>query len=518
MCRPPCPVLLQRTAHGVCLLPWRGGINGYGDSANESELIMRIKGTGAADVAAYKRMLFLGVALTLAVTVMSAGPLSEFSLRAADIPAAEGRKPPARDAAAPPAAAPAAGPVKVEIRRSGGEFRLYRGGRPYRIKGAVYWGDPTGKLPLKDIAGRGGNSVRTGGDVRRILDEAQRLGMTVTVGLPMKMEWVHKFDYGDPQAVRRQFQQVKACVLAIKDHPAVLMWGIGNELSVGYKNRQVWDAVNDVARMIHKFDPNHPAMTVIGDGGLKGGDVPEIHTRCPDLDLLGINYYKDVESVPEKVRAEGWDKPYVLTEWGPSGDWQAPRTRWGAAIEETSSEKAARFVERYQSVMLKDAGRCLGSYAFIWQWRHERTHTWYGLFLESGERTEAVGALEYLWSGRWPANRAPHVERPRIDGREAADNVYLQPGSPHTATIHAEDPEADPLSFAWQIMPEVARAGYAGMGERRSQPMPELIVKAAEGKLAFVAPQAQGAYRVFVFVRDGKGNAATANIPFCVKP
>jgi hypothetical protein len=416
------------------------------------------------------------------------------------------------------AVAPAASPVKVEIRRSNGEFRLYRSGQPYYIKGAGYWGAPTGKLPLKDIAARGGNSVRAGGSVERILDEAQRLGMTVTVSLPMKMESVHKFDYSDPQAVREQFEQIRTRVSELKDHPALLLWGVGNELSVGYQNRKVWDAVNDMARMIHQVDPNHPTMTVIGDGGLNGGDVREIRAHCPDLDLLGVNYYKGVETVPEKLRADGWGKPYVLTEWGPSGDWQVPRTKWGAAIEETSSEKAARFVERYQNTMLKDPGHCLGSYAFLWQWRQERTHTWYGLFLESGERTEAVGALEYLWSGRWPANRAPHVERPRIDGREAADNVYLKPGSPHTATIHVEDPEGDPLSFAWEIMPEVARAGYAGMGERRSRPMPEHVVKADAGNLAFTAPKTEGAYRVFVFVRDGQGNATTANIPFYVKP
>jgi hypothetical protein len=424
----------------------------------------------------------------------------------------------AGDGAAQPAVAPSAGPVKVEIHRSKGEFRLYRGGRPYYIKGAVYWAAATGKLPLEDIAARGGNSVRAGGSIQRILDEAQRLGATVTVSLPMKMESVHKFDYSDPQAVGKQFDQLKARVLELKDHPALLFWGVGNELSVGYKNRKVWDAVNDVARMIHQVDPHHPAMTVIGDGGLKGGDVREIRARCPDIDLLGINYYKGVDTVPEKVRAEGWDKPYVLTEWGPSGDWQTPRTKWGAAIEETSSEKAACFVERYQHTMLKDPGRCFGSYAFLWQWRQERTHTWYGLFLESGERTESVGALQYLWSGRWPANRAPHVERLRIDGREAADNVYLKPGSPHTAAIKAEDPEGDPLSFAWEIMPEVARAGYAGMGERRARPMPELIVKPDAGTLTFTSPQTEGAYRVFVFVRDGQGNAATANIPFHVEP
>ena len=354
--------------------------------------------------------------------------------------------------------------------------------------------------------------------MQRILDEAQRLGMTVTVGLPMKMESVHKFDYEDAQAVRKQFEQVEARVTELKDHPALLMWGIGNELEVGYKNRKVWDAVNDVARMIHQIDPHHPAMTVIGDGGLKGSALREICTRCPDLDLLGVNYYAGVEKVPELIRKAGWEKPYVLTEWGPSGDWQVPRTKSGASIEETSSEKADRFVERYQGTILKDVDRCLGSYAFLWQWRHERTHTWYGLFLESGERTESVNALEFLWSGRWPANRAPRVERLRIDGQEGAENVTLKPGSRHTATIKAEDPEGDALTFAWQIMAEVPRGGYAGMGERRSKPMSELIAKADAGTLTFLAPQTEGAYRVFVFVRDGQGNAATANIPFFVKP
>lgn len=278
-----------------------------------------------------------------------------------------------------------------------------------------------------------------------------------------------------------------------------------------------------------KLVPNHPRKgrtqsqerrELIDEtsNGLQGGDVREIRARCPDIDLLGINYYAGVEKVPELIRAAGWDRPYVLTEWGPSGDWQVPRTKWGASIEETSSEKADRFMERYRGAVLKDLGRCLGSYAFIWQWRHERTHTWYGLFLESGERTEAVNTLEYLWSGHWPANRAPRVAPPQIDGQDASANVYLQPGSTHTATIKAEDPGTDPLAFAWDIMPEVARGGYAGMGERRSQPLPALIAKADAGTLQFAAPPDEGAYRVFVFVRDRHGNAATANIPFYVKP
>src|SRR5262245_34098777 len=127
--------------------------------------------------------------------------------------------------------------------------------------------------------------------------------------------------------------------------------------------------------------------------------------------------------------------------------------------------------------MRKDSELCLGSYVFIWQWRHERTQTWYGMFFESGERTEAVNVMQYLWSGAWPPNRAPRVEPIRIGEKGAEDSVALKPGSRHQATLAAQDPDGDAMAFEWQIVEEVARAGYAGRGEQRPKPMPELLVE-----------------------------------------
>ena len=97
--------------------------------------------------------------------------------------------------------------------------------------------------------------------------------------------------------------------------------------------------------------------------------------------------------------------------------------------------------------------------------------------------------MQYLWTGRWPANRAPRVEDLRIDGQAAADNVYLKPGSTHKAALKVEDPESDPLTFRWEVMLEVAPGGYAGMGEVRSKPMTELIQKAAGPEVTFAAPE-----------------------------
>jgi len=409
------------------------------------------------------------------------------------------------------------GPIKTEIRKENGRFRLYRGGQPYYIKGVVYVGDRGGLFPMKDLVAHGANSIRSSGSVAT-LDEAHRLGLSVLVNLRMRTEKVDNFDYSDEKAVREQFEAIKQRVLQLKDHPAVLAWAIGNELSVfDYTNKRVWNAVNDVARFIHEVDPNHPTLTVLGDGSINRGDTVDVRELAPDLDMLGINYYRGVETVPDKIRKYGWDKPYIVTEWGPSGWWQVPRTKWDARIEETSTEKAERYFERYESVMGKDQEMCLGSYVFIWGQRHEHTHTWFGMHLPTGERTEAVNVMQYFWTGKWPANRAPRLEDLRIDSRAARDSVYLKPGSEHKAVIRADDPEKDPLTFHWDIRQEVARPeAYAGRGEKPAEPMPELIVKAEGPELIFKAPAQEGAYRVFVYVTDGNGNGATANIPFYV--
>ena len=413
---------------------------------------------------------------------------------------------------------PAGTAVKAEIRREATGFRLYRAGEPYFIKGAVYWADPDGKFPLRGVAERGGNSVRCGGThVARILDAAAELRMTATVGLPLKMESVHGFDYDDKAAVRAQFEEMRELIERYRNHPALLMWGVGNELSVRYTNRNCWDAVNEIAEMIHELDPNHPAMTVVGGGAFgQRDDIQQIIRRCPAIDVLGLNLYRELEEAPELIRAEGWPKPYAITEWGPTGHWQVPKTKWKLPIEETSTEKAERYLSRYQGSVLRDRERCLGSYCFMWGQKQEQTHTWYGMFTSSGERNEAVHVMEYLWTGRWPSNRAPAIGALRVDDRPATDSLALEPGTTHAAVVCVEDPDRDPMSFEWELLPEPTQFGYGGRGERKPDPIGGIVVENRGRELRFQAPAASGNYRLFVTVRDGQGNAATANFPFHV--
>ncbi len=401
------------------------------------------------------------------------------------------------------------GAVKVEIKKQGTGFQLMRNGQPYFIKGAG------GTGYMDRIAAYGGNSVRTWStkNAKQVLDSAQKYGLTVLLGLEVVGER-HGFNYDDPVAVKKQLARVKAEVLKYKDHPALLAWGIGNELNLSYTNLKVWDAVNDIAKMIHQEDPNHLVSTVLA--GLNQKEVDYLKAHVPGIDILAINTYGELAGLPEKVIATGWDKPYMVTEWGPTGHWEGLQTSWKAPIEETSSEKAAVYKSRYAYSVERDQGKCMGSYVFLWGQKQERTPTWYGVFTEKGEESEVVDVMQYLWTGAYPKNKAPHVYAFTLDGKKAINSIYLKAGEKYEAWVDVTDADQDPLSYHYELLPEATRVGEGGDHEDRPPTVQVDLENLKNNKVTITAPANKGAYRLFVYVKDGQNNVATANIPFYV--
>jgi hypothetical protein len=126
--------------------------------------------------------------------------------------------------------------------------------------------------------------------------------------------------------------------------------------------------------------------------------------------------------------------------------------------------------------------------------------------------------MTYLWSGSWPANRAPAVLALEVVGFPERSRVYLQPAQSYEATVACYDSDYDPLVFQWDVRPEVVipKDSYAGGGEKPAAAIPGLV-QGDGARIRFTTPEAEGAYRLFVQVRDGKGHAGYANVPFCVR-
>jgi hypothetical protein len=407
------------------------------------------------------------------------------------------------------------GPVRVEVVKTGAGYALLRGGKPYVVRGAGMARDDIARF-----AAHGGNSIRTWTtrdqlqDIRKLLDEAQAHGVTVVLGLPMQAER-SGFDYDDAAAVAPQRESLRDDIIRYRDHPALLAWIVGNELNHSYSNPHVWNAVNDVARMIHELDPNHPVTTAMS--GFHPEVIAEALKRAPELDFLSFQNYGSLFSLPKWIAETGFTQPFMVTEWGTIGYWEMEKTPWGAPVELTSSEKADVILRAWREVLAALDGQLIGSYVFKWGWKQERTSTWFGLLLDSGEETESVDAMHYIWNGAWPKNRTPRVTSLHLDGKGAREGVTLVAGRTYEAAFDVVDPEGDPLRFRWEVKPESDAMQVGGDFEERIGSLGGLLRDPAAATTA-ITVQAPGKYRLFAYAFDDHDHAAHANIPFLVQP
>ena len=407
-----------------------------------------------------------------------------------------------------------AGEVRVE-HATDGRCVLLRDGSPFEIRGAC----GTDHLALlKEI---GGNSIRTYGvdqlaqtvDGKPLLDRCAELDLAVAAGIWIQHER-HDFDYTDTGKVRAQREMVRDTVRKYRDHKALLVWSLGNEMEGDPGNPRaplIWKELNELAAIVKAEDPAHPVMTVIA--GSDAAKVKGILAHYPNLDILGVNAYAGGGGAGVALKAAGWNKPFVLTEFGPSGHWEVSKTEWGVPLEPSAREKAAAYYASQRLLMEEAPEITLGSYCFLWGQKQETTSSWYGMFLKSGEKLPQVDAMCRAWTDRWPANRCPRVERMDSELR----NAVVLPGQLATVRVAAADPDGDPLAYRWTVTAESTDIRSGGDTESEPQSFPDLIVHAENGQAVIRSPEQPGNYRLFATVRDGKGSASTENLCFRVE-
>ena len=398
---------------------------------------------------------------------------------------------------------------KTQIVKVKSGFQLLRNGAPYYVKGGG------GSKHLKELAEIGGNSIRTWGieNGSAILDSAHKHGLTVCMGLWVNHER-HGFDYNDEYSVKAQLKGFENAILKFKDHPALLMWAVGNEVDLFYSNFMVWNAVEEIAALIKRLDPNHPTMTVTA--GIDVAEVSMIKRFCPSIDILGINTYGGIAPLADQIRKYGWEKPYMVTEWGPYGHWESPTTSWGVSVEANSSEKAKMRLTSYKHIS-KDQEMCIGSYAFLWGHKQEQTPTWYGIFTEDGKGTESVDVLNSYWAQNQKKNKAPVLGSFSLNNKTKYESIKVKKRKECEFVVDVKDFEKDSLTFIYELMKESTDKKAGGDFEAKMNGLEYKTITQSDGQIIIKAPSRSGAYRFYVYVSDNLNNVATANIPFYVK-
>lgn len=371
-------------------------------------------------------------------------------------------------------------------------------------QGAAFEGD---RAALQKLADAGARVVRVYRESDAwVLDAAHALGMKVVMGL-----WLghprHGFDYGDAQQVAAQEARVRDFVQAHRKHPALLAWGVGNEVETGTADPQpLWREIDRIAGIVKALDPQHPTIMVVADNSDDG--LRPLAACCSHVDLLGLNLYGgSIFELPARLKRLGIGKPVLVTELGPLGQWQAGRKPWGAPVELTSTQKADFF--RDALAFVSGQPQIIAAYPFLWGEKQEQTATWHSL-LDAGRPTAMTDALARAW-GRAPANEAP-----RIAGIGIAADEFA-PGSEVSAGVDARASDGSPLTTAWAVRAEATDLRAGGDSETAPPQIAVKVLQADARSVRFIAPATPGAYRLFITLTDRHGKVATANLPFRVR-
>ncbi|WP_326789729.1 discoidin domain-containing protein [Streptomyces sp. NBC_00151] len=404
--------------------------------------------------------------------------------------------------------AQAAGGV-VKVTGSQGNWRLTVDGSPYQIKGLT-WGPAVADAGryMPDLKSMGVNTVRTWGtdaSSKPLFDAAAAQGIRVIGGFwlqpgggPGSGGCVNYLtDTGYKNQVLTEFPQWAA---TYKDNPGVLMWDVGNESVLGLQNcysgaelerqRDAYTTlVNDITKKIHAVDPNHPVTST----DAWTGAWPYYKRNAPDLDLYAVNAYNAVCDIKSAWQQGGYTKPYIVTETGPAGEWEVPDDANGVPAEPADRVKADGYTRAWNCVT-GHQGVALGATMFHYGTEYDFGGIWFNL-LPAGEKRLSYYAVKKAYGADTSRDDTPPVV---TDLTVEGDAGKVPAGRDLTLSVKATDPDGDPLTYE-----VLDNSMYIDQGKQLN-PLP--FTDLGGGRLRVTAPDRPGVWKVYVKVKDGKGN------------
>ncbi|MGA5164417.1 discoidin domain-containing protein [Streptomyces pseudogriseolus] len=397
----------------------------------------------------------------------------------------------------------------VEVTGSQGNWQLTVGGQPYTVKGLT-WGPAIADAPtyLPDVKSMGVNTIRTwgtDGGTKPLLDSAAANGLKVVNGFWLQpgggpgsggcVNYVTDTTYKNTMLT-----EFTKWVEAYRNHPATLMWNVGNESVLGLQNcysgaeleaqRNAYTGfVNDVAKKIHSIDPGHPVTST----DAWTGAWPYYQRNAPDLDLYSMNSYGDICGVREDWEQGGYTKPYLITEGGPAGEWEVPDDANGVPDEPTDVQKAEGYTKAWNCVT-GHRGVALGATLFHYGTEHDFGGIWFNL-LPDGLKRLSYYAVKRAYTGTAGNDNTPPV----VSALAVSPASSAPAGGEFTVRADVRDPDGDPITY------KIFLSGNYANGDKR-------LIEASwrstgNGTFAVRAPEKLGVWKVYLQAEDGRGNA-----------
>ena len=290
---------------------------------------------------------------------------------------------------------------------------------------------------------------------------------------------------------------IETWVRDYKDHPAVLMWNIGNESILGLQNcyggseledqRNAYASfINEAAKAVKAIDPNHPVTNT----DAWTGAWPYLKQNAPELDLYAVNAYKNACNVEQDWLDGDYNKPYILTEGGPAGEWEVPNDENGVPTEPTDVAKAAGYTDAWNCITAHE-GVALGATLFHYGTEGDFGGVWFNL-IPNGEKRLSYYAVRDMYGGAAASNTPPVISDMTL-----SDATNVPAGGTFRLEADINDPDGDAISYT---------LGYNSKYINNAGGIIAADFTGSEGAWTVTAPERLGVWKVYLYARDGNGN------------
>ena len=366
---------------------------------------------------------------------------------------------------------------------------------------------------FKDLKYLGVNTIRTwatGDNTPQLLDAAHKQGVKVMLGIWMRhgrpgMEDDDSFNYlEDTEGMEAMYTNAIETVEKYKTHPAILTWGIGNEVYLNIATDEEKLAYSKLLERIcskmKTLDPNHPIISV--EAWTFGLEWWEKYV--PSLDIYGLNSYgAGANYLAAELKKRNIDKPYIVTEFGVTGEWDIKNKKNGIVLEPSDREKYDAIALGYKD-WIANKPSCLGVFVFHFSSGNDFIAPWLFTHVNKYYRPQ-YWAIREAFTGDKPINSVPIIDVFELPDLESKSKTWI----PVKLKISDAENEALDISFYYNQR--------TGSRKRRDQ-INKLNYRGNLNQgFEIEMPVEHGAIKIYVYAKDTYNNLGIASSSIVVK-